>query len=246
MNFKLSHTWDYETQRSFWNTWDARHLSEETLGDEARRRGDVALSLVQKCGLNRPRIIEFGCGNGWLAERLASLGSVTGVDIADQVLEEARQRVPGGTFLAGDALSMDLPAEEFDLAVTLEMLAQVPDQSRFVDVLARSLRKDGYLVLITQNRTVYGRRDDIVPVVPGQYRHWLTMRELRRLLHGHFYVQRAFTFEPAGHRSFLRIVNSPRLNGLAAHLVPQNNLNHLKELLGLGQSLVVLARKRPA
>ena len=246
MNFKLTHTWDYETQRSFWNTWDARHLSEETLGDEARRRGDVALSLVQRCGLNRPRIIEFGCGNGWLAEKLASLGPVTGVDIADQVLEEARQRVPGGTFLAGDALSMELPAGEFDVVVTLEMLAQVSEQRRFIEVLAGTLQKDGFLVLITQNRAVYGRRADIAPIAPGQYRHWLTMRELRRLLHAHFHVLRAFTFEPAGRRGFLRIVNSPRLNGLAAHLVPQNYLDHLKESLGLGQSLVVLARKRAA
>jgi SAM-dependent methyltransferase len=235
--------WDIETQRQFWNQWGSDYLSEATIGDEALRRGEVAISLVKKCPIHSPRILEFGCGNGWLAEKLIEFGPYTGVDVADKMIDEARRRVPGATFLVGDAFSMVLPSEAYDIVVTLEMFAQVLDQSRFVEVMTRALRKGGYLILTMQNRIVYSRRRDIQPQAPGQYRLWLTLRGLCKMLKPRFRILEATTFEPAGDLGFLRIVNSRRLNRYASKFFSGRSINRFKERLGLGQTLVILARK---
>src|SRR5215831_10050780 len=62
--------WDSDSQRKFWNAWDTQHL--QTVGEETRRRSDEVLGLISSLNLERPRILEIGCGNGWLAERLLS------------------------------------------------------------------------------------------------------------------------------------------------------------------------------
>src|SRR5215469_3255141 len=244
MNLDSVKNWDLEAQRKFWNEWDARYLQDSTIGDQALRRGEAAISLLKSCSLERPHIVEFGCGNGWLAEKLVEFGPVTGVDIAESAIAEARRRVPGGTFYAGDALSLDLADEIFDVVVTLEMLSHVPSQPGFVQLMARVLKKGGYLILTTQNRTVYMRRRGISPPAEGQFRRWVTMRELRNQLHPYFDLLKATTLQPAGDLGFLGIINSTRLNRLVAKMIPRASLEHLKERFGLGQTLIVLAQKR--
>jgi 2-polyprenyl-3-methyl-5-hydroxy-6-metoxy-1,4-benzoquinol methylase len=71
--------WDRDSQRGFWTHWDMRYLQEDALGQQARRRGQVVFSLVRSLRLQRPRILEIGCGNGWLAEELQMFGPVPGV-----------------------------------------------------------------------------------------------------------------------------------------------------------------------
>lgn len=243
MNLDSVHQWDLETQRRFWNEWDAKYLQDATIGDDALQRGEAALSLLRSCSLKGPQIVEFGCGNGWLAEKLAAFGSVTGVDIADQAIAEARRRVPSGTFHAGDVLSLDLPVETFDVVVTLEMFAQVADRSLFTEVMARVLKKGGYLILVTQNRTIYMRRKNIAPPAEGQIRRWVTMRGLRNELRPHFDILKATTMRPAGELGFLRVINSARLNRLASKVIPRSSLERLKEKCGLGQTLLILGKK---
>jgi 2-polyprenyl-3-methyl-5-hydroxy-6-metoxy-1,4-benzoquinol methylase len=243
MNSDSTKSWDAEEQRMFWNVWDPRHLQEATIGGEALRRGEVTISLLERCQLSKPRILEFGCGNGWLAEKLANYGTVTGVDIADEAIHEARVRVPSATFFAGDALNMELPAEAFDAVVTLEMFSHVANQKRFVEAMANALCKGGFLILLTQNRRVYIRRADIAPAAQGQIRRWVTMGELQKLLLPCFRILHASTMQPSGTLGFLRIVNSRRLNELAMKVVPRQTIEQLKERCGLGQTLIVLAQK---
>ena len=80
-----SKDWDSDTQRKFWNSWDTQHLQETTIGREGQRRGQVVMGLLRSLSLKRPRILEVGCGNGWLAQQLVAIGPLTGVDIADAV-----------------------------------------------------------------------------------------------------------------------------------------------------------------
>ena len=82
------------------------------------------------------------------------------------------------------------------------------------------------------------------PPAEGQLRRWVTMRELRMMLRPYFRVVQAFTIQPSGDRGFLRIVNATKINSLLSIVIPKSALDGLKEKLGLGQTLVVLAMKR--
>jgi SAM-dependent methyltransferase len=242
-NLDSMEKWDLESQRNFWNEWDMHYLQSDTLGRQAIRRGQVVLDLIRSLGMRQPSILEVGCGNGWLAERLQEFGPVLGVDLSNAAIEEARRRVPMGRFESGDILHADLPAASFDIVVSLETLSHVLDQERFLEIAAEALKKEGYLIIATQNRTVYTRRRDVCPPPPGELRHWLTRHELLILLQRRFKPLRVFTIEPSGDMGFLRVANSRILNSIFIKVIPQDTIQSLKERIGIGQTIVALAVK---
>lgn len=233
-----------EEERQFWNDWNKRIREEGPLDDASRRRCETVLSMLGSLTLENPRILEVGCGTGWLAERLTHFGTVVATDLADKVIARAQRRVKAVTFAAGDIMSVPLPLGTFDVVVTLETLSHVADQRAFVGRLADLLGVGGYLILTTQNRFVFERRDDVVARSPGQRRSWVDRKALRRLLQPRFTILSATTVETAGHRGVLRLVNSVKLNALLGRLISMKTIERLKERAGLGQSLVVLCRRR--
>jgi SAM-dependent methyltransferase len=67
------------------------------------------------------RVLEYGCGLGGQAFTLARNGAaVTGIDISEVAVAQARRRaagesLPGLTFVKGDAENLDFPDRSFDL-----------------------------------------------------------------------------------------------------------------------------------
>jgi SAM-dependent methyltransferase len=246
-DFRLdsSRQWDSEAQRRFWNEWDIQNLQDTPLGSEALRRGAAILSLLESLRLQWPRILEIGCANGWLAKHLQAIGQVTGVDLSDAAIESARSTVSGAEFHVGDILGLSFPRGCFDVVVTLETLSHVADQRRFMEIVANLLSERGYLILSTQNRTVYLRNRRVMPPAEGQLRRWVTRSELRTLLSAHFRCLRLFTIEPSGDMGFLRIMNSPKLNSALLRVFSQERIRKMKEFVGCGQTIITLAQKHP-
>ena len=70
-------------QRAFWNEWNddnRRDVRFEVSLDQAK----LILSWLEKLGPRRLEILEVGCGTGWLCEKLAAYGNVTGTDLSDE------------------------------------------------------------------------------------------------------------------------------------------------------------------
>ena len=74
----------------------AKETSEDT------QQSEVVLSLLTSLNIPNPKILEVGCANGWLSRKLSRFGGVTGVDLAESVIEEAKQKAPHIEFIAGD------------------------------------------------------------------------------------------------------------------------------------------------
>lgn len=96
--------------------------------------------------------------------------------------------------------------------------------------------------MATQNRFVLQHFNRIPPPALGQLRKWFDRNELRRLLQPHFDVHEIFSVSPRANRGFMRIVNSTKLNRPIRALFG-NRVDRLKEAMGLGWTLMVLARK---
>ncbi len=231
-----------DLQRSFWNGWNSS-TREVVVGDSSRRQEEVLLGWIEALKRSDLNIIDAGCGAGWLCERLSKYGRIVGVDLADEVLERARQRAPNVTFIAGNLMELDLGSDRFDVTISLEVLSHVADQPAFIAKLASMTAPGGRLILATQNKPVLKRNLDVEPVKPGQLRRWVDSRELRRLLKPHFRIKTLRSLSPRGHGGFLRFVNSYKLNAVL-RLLTGNGADKFKEWLGLGFSLIVLAEKR--
>jgi 2-polyprenyl-3-methyl-5-hydroxy-6-metoxy-1,4-benzoquinol methylase len=234
-------------QQRFWNEWNAKHRGanfDPSVDAPTKRRRDAVLEWVRTLGLNNARVLDLGCATGWLTHQLTEFGEVVGTDIADASIREARQRYPGIRFECEDFSNSDWSKGEFDLVVSLETLSHVGDQRAFIKRIGEVLKPGGYLVLTTQNRTVFERRAAVIALAPGMIRRWLTPRELGQLLENDFVIRHLTTFLPDGQLGFLRVVNSPALNRLAGLLLSPPRIQRLKERFGLGQTIAVLAQRK--
>jgi 2-polyprenyl-3-methyl-5-hydroxy-6-metoxy-1,4-benzoquinol methylase len=237
------HTPPIELQRTFWNRWNSS-TREKLVEDVSLRQQDVILNWLKRLGRKDLKIMDLGCGAGWLCQKLVDYGSVTGVDLADDVLARSRERMPAVTFLAGDMMTLDLGSGAFDVIITLEVLSHVADHVAFVARLAGLLRPNGYLVMATQNRPILKRNESVRPAEPGQMRRWIDSHELRRLLSPLFRIRSLRSLSPKGHKGFLRYVNSYKLNGGLNAVFGERRVARVKEWLGLGWTLMVFAQKR--
>ena len=119
-----------EVQKSFWNSWNTEWRSGE-LDHFMRRQAEVALEVARSEHLRHSRILEVGCGVGWLGNELREFGDVTGVDLSPTAIDFGRQRFPEITLLCSDFLAAEFP-DEFDLIVSADSLAHVPDHRLYL------------------------------------------------------------------------------------------------------------------
>ncbi|MFP4421024.1 MAG: class I SAM-dependent methyltransferase [Desulfococcaceae bacterium] len=100
--------------------WESRYREDHTPWDTGRPDGHL-IRLVLGRPVTPRRILELGCGPGNDAVWLAGRGfSVTGVDIADRAITEARKRAETADvqvdFHALDFTTEDVPGGPFEMA----------------------------------------------------------------------------------------------------------------------------------
>lgn len=231
-------------QRRFWEKWNASARNPEHLNQWSLRRAEVILQFIKSINLESPEIMDFGCGTGWLSERLAKFGSVTGVDLAESAIATARARSPHCTFFAGNIFEIPLPLQHFDVVVSQEVLAQVTDQFTYIELAASMLKPAGYLILTTPNKFVIDRSDVFPPQPPEHIENWLTSRQLKNLLRQHFRILRFTSILPMGHKGVLRLVNSTKINSVLASFISSRRIERWKEQAGFGYIFILLAQKK--
>jgi 2-polyprenyl-3-methyl-5-hydroxy-6-metoxy-1,4-benzoquinol methylase len=242
----VDHKPTIDEQRAFYDQWNVQHRSGgfEQIAPEIRDRGSRVLALLESMKLQRPRILEVGCGTGWLTEKLCALGEVTAIDLSPQAIEVARQRKVPAELIAGDFFDVQFARAPFDVVVCVETLFYVEDQPAFVAKLATLLRPGGTLALTAINKFVYERSKDVHLPQPGQIRNWIPVGALRKLLSGPFEIRAVTTIDPRGELGILRVVNAPKLDAALGGLIGAARLKRAKERLGLGGGVLVVARRR--
>src|SRR5205814_9555756 len=78
------------------------------------------------------RVLDVACGTGNAALLAAEAGAdVVGLDRAERLVAVARARVPGATFVVGDAQALPFADDEFDVAVSVfgVIFAEDPDRA---------------------------------------------------------------------------------------------------------------------
>ncbi|MDR2051746.1 MAG: glycosyltransferase [Deltaproteobacteria bacterium] len=97
------------------------------------------------------RVLDIGCGNGFLAWDMAEKGGalVTGIDLAPENIRIARERFshPRVTHIRGDALR-DLPEGEYETVVLSNVLEHLPECAAFLRKALAALRPARCLIRV--------------------------------------------------------------------------------------------------
>src|SRR5258708_4577885 len=140
-------------------------------GIVARNTARGAEAFVDRLSIpSGVRVLDVACGTGNVAIPLARQGAhVTGVDIATNLLTQARERAAAEgldiAFDEGDAEQLPYPAETFDAVVTMFGAMFAPRPELVVSECARVLNPCGLLPMA--NWTPGGFAGQMVPAHSG-------------------------------------------------------------------------------
>jgi ubiquinone/menaquinone biosynthesis C-methylase UbiE len=143
-NFPMatSETSSRELLREEFNRW-----AEAGRGEEMEQTHlPIVLPMLSLMDL-RPtdRILDVGCGSGWLVRRLAGFapsGTVMGIDVSDEMIQRAQRSsaaVPNAEFRQGTAEEIPAPAGAFTKVLSVESAYYWQDPARGLSEILRVL-----------------------------------------------------------------------------------------------------------
>jgi ubiquinone/menaquinone biosynthesis C-methylase UbiE len=142
------------------------------------------------------KVLDVGCGTGFLALRMAELGhTAVGIDLSEEMLAEARRKTAGtglpATFQIGDAEFPPPDGAPYDVILERHVLWTLPQPREALRAWQALLKPGGLLMLIEgifemSDRTVYPQIEAQLPLYGGR-----PGEELATLLASEGFVQTA-------------------------------------------------------
>ena len=123
---------------------------------ESRLRNPwVASEITSALGLLSRKVLDIGCGGGFLSNHLGALGhDVTGLDASPDALAIASRHDRTGTvqYQRGDALKLPFEDASFDVVCAMDFLEHVENPDQAIAEAARVLSPSGMFFFHTFNR----------------------------------------------------------------------------------------------
>ncbi|URN06176.1 class I SAM-dependent methyltransferase [Actinomadura madurae] len=105
------------------------------------------------------RVLDAGCGEGYLSRTLASRGAdVTGVDAAQGLVDAAAShpsRPENTRFLRASVEDLPLEDDAFDLVLCNHLFSHLQDPTRAIGEFGRVLKSGGRMILLTLHPCFY-------------------------------------------------------------------------------------------
>ncbi|HUT63092.1 MAG TPA: class I SAM-dependent methyltransferase [Anaerolineae bacterium] len=120
-----------------------------------KRRFCLISRLIPTHGVSR--ILDMGCGSGWLSEMLHNRGlCVIALDLGFDSIKRASARAQAKRvdipFVQGDMYRLPLRESTFDAVVVSEVLEHLENPQDALDEIAKILRPGGYIIVSTPYR----------------------------------------------------------------------------------------------
>jgi len=142
-------------QEEYWASGSAKefgysgYLAEEPL---YRRTYRLRMPIIRRYKPEPGAVLDVGCAAGFFLAVAAEEGwRPTGVELSAPMAEYAATRMRLGDVRRGDLLSLDLPAQAFDVVTLWDVLEHLEDPPAHLRAARRLLKPDGVLVIETQN-----------------------------------------------------------------------------------------------
>lgn len=208
-------------------------------------------------GIDRPTLLDVGCGTGINFSVLSKCGETFSSDSSEEALRFSRGRGTTG-LVRSDLEALPFVASTFDVITALDVLEHVDDDLAAMDELLRVTRKGGLLLItVPAYGFLWSEHDEAL-----HHRRRYAASELRnKLTNAGFEVERityyiTFLFFPILLMRFAQSLSKKSIHAKTSHVILPGWLNSL--LIGIlaferlllrwmnfpfGVSIVCLARK---
>jgi SAM-dependent methyltransferase len=105
----------------YWDEWNWTRRFRDDHDEFMDRQAQVVRPVADSLGRRELRVLDVGCGTGWLGNVVADRGSITGTGLSPEAIDEYRARYPDADLRCGDFLDVDLEGP-FDLVISSDSL----------------------------------------------------------------------------------------------------------------------------
>lgn len=135
------------------------------------------------------RLLDLGCGEGATLYHLGEPANAVGVDLFEEKIAFARERLPRCTFVAASALDLPFENGSFDHIIVRDVIHHIPEPERLMAEIARVISPGGRVDVLEPCRynPLIAAHALAIPVERGELRS--TESYLSRLLYSHFDVR---------------------------------------------------------
>lgn len=199
------------------------------------------LEALRDTRLTNPKILEVGCGTGWLTAILGRFGSASGVELSPAAVSKAQAAYPDVEFRVFDLAALP-ELEAYDVVVSHEVIEHLDDQAAHVALLARCVRPSGFLIMTTPNGRFRGGLKESDG--PQPIENWLTRPQLRRAISSHFTVlQCRSVILGRGHAFVDRLILSKKVRSALGVVGLRKAYEKALKNQGMGKHLVLVAQR---
>lgn len=147
--FALAHQMDHDDVRDAYRRWAP--VYDYTFGKVSTAGRRHAVEIINSAS---GTVLEVGVGTGLSLPEYKSHLEITGIDLAPEMLQKARERVTGEglTNVQGlhemDAGNLQFPDAAFDTVVAMYVITVVPEPEKVMLELARVCKPGGQVLLV--------------------------------------------------------------------------------------------------
>ncbi len=160
--------WTPEKSRRWWGATSDRHQDRYF----SKRYGPALIGLAQLFGvrLRDKRVIDFGCGSGYLLDALLARNiPCSGADFSEDAVAVVQRRLEGNQLFQGVHLLSELPTSlesgTYDVVFLIETIEHLLDNDLEATLLElrRILHPGGVLIVTTPNDEQLSQAESICP-----------------------------------------------------------------------------------
>ena len=171
---RIRRVYEYRRRELPADLYDWSHPENYFLHSQTARACIVELARANLFPLEGCKVLDVGCGSGtWLQEfKRWKAGSLSGIDLNEACLCQARTVVPGADFCAGDAQHLPWPDHIFNLVTQFTVFTSVFSASVKRQMASEMVRvlKPGGLILWYDFRCNNPRNPDVRRVGAAEIR----------------------------------------------------------------------------
>jgi SAM-dependent methyltransferase len=215
----------------------------------------LAIALIKKTGLVKPKILDIGCGTGKNVEAFSRLGKVFGIDQSPEAVSYCKQRSLKNTSL-GSAARTGFPPNTFQIVTLLDVLEHT-DERTTLNELKKILVPGGFVIInVPAYAWLWSKWDEVLHH-KRRYTHSSLIHALTRNGFQILHISYAFSFLVLpvylirAIKSRLKQeytsdfkIGSPMINSLLTKVAQIERFFVLTTGIPAGTSVICLAQKR--